>query len=79
MRPRTVQCGRRRRTSVSRQGSIHPVLEQSGGAGPSESEATNPADAGIEAIRPRGISGIELAEKIKKGRFKTGSAGAMRR
>jgi transposase-like protein len=42
---------RRRRTSVSRQGSIQPVLEQSGGAGPSESEATNPADAGIQAIR----------------------------
>src|SRR3984893_7009444 len=44
----------RRRTSVSRQGSIQPVLEQSGGAGPSESEATNPADAGIQAIRQRG-------------------------
>src|ERR1700730_6738061 len=45
---------RRRRTSASRQGSIQPVLEQSGGAEPSESEATDPADAGIEAIRPRG-------------------------
>src|SRR5437879_7088 len=44
----------RRRTSVPRQGSIQPVLEQSGGAGPSESEATNPADAGIQAIRQRG-------------------------
>jgi transposase-like protein len=30
------------------------LLEQSGGAGPSESEATNPADAGIQAIRPCG-------------------------
>jgi len=43
----------RRRTSLSRQGSIQPVLEQSGGAGPSESEATNPTDAGTQAIRQR--------------------------
>ena len=43
----------RRRTSVSRQGSIQPVLEQSGGAGPSESEAKNPTDAGIQVIRQR--------------------------
>src|SRR5450432_1977764 len=42
------------RTSGSRPGSIQPVLEQSGGAGSSESEATNPADAGIQAIRQRG-------------------------
>ena len=44
----------RRRTSVPRQASIQPILEQYGGAGPSESEATNPADAGIQAIRQRG-------------------------
>src|SRR6202140_653807 len=50
-----ASCGagdeRKRRTSGSRPGSIQPVLEQSGGAGPSESEATDPADAGIQAIR----------------------------
>src|SRR5712691_11879815 len=53
-----ASCGagdeRKRRTSGSRPGSIQPVLEQSGGAGQSESEATNPADAGIQAIRQRG-------------------------
>jgi len=47
-----------RRTSGSRQGSIQPVLEQPGGAGPSESEATNPADAGIQAIRQRGSNDL---------------------
>ena len=44
----------RRRTSAAGEGPLQPVLEQSGGAGPSESEATNPADAGIQAIRQRG-------------------------
>src|SRR6202795_5163418 len=50
-----ASCGagdeRKRRTSGRRPGSIQPVLEQSGGTGPSESEATDPADAGIQAIR----------------------------
>src|SRR5579864_1899993 len=33
---------------------LQPVLEQPGGGGPSESEATIPAHAGIQAIRQRG-------------------------
>ena len=67
----------RRRASVPRQDSIQPVLEQAGGAGPSESKATNPADAGIQAIRQCAGNDrrIELAEKIKKGQFKTGKLG----
>ena len=44
----------RQRTSGSRPGSIQPVLEQSGGAGLSESEATKSADAGVQTIRQRG-------------------------
>jgi len=44
----------RRRTSAAGEGPLQPVLEQPGGAGPSESEATNPAHAGIQAIRQRG-------------------------
>src|SRR5262249_47372324 len=60
-----ASCGagdeERRRTSATRQGSIQPVLEQCGGAGPSESEATNPADAGIQAIRP--CSGNDLRNR----------------
>ena len=36
------------------EGPLQPALEQPGGAGPSESEATNPAHAGIQAIRQRG-------------------------
>src|SRR5664279_1043287 len=43
----------RRRTSWSCQSSIQPVLEQSGGAGPSEDKATNSAHAGLQAIRQR--------------------------
>src|SRR5450432_722339 len=54
----------RRRTSVSRPGSIQPVLEQSGGAGPSESEATNPGDTGIQAIRQRG--GNDLRDRASR-------------
>ena len=67
----------RRRTSGSRQGSIQPVLEQPGGAGPPESEATNPAHAGIQAIRQRGVNDFRdrMAEKIKKGPYKTGKLG----
>jgi hypothetical protein len=45
----------RRRTSGSRPGSIQPVLEQSGRAGPSESEATNSA---VETPRIHGNSRI---------------------
>jgi hypothetical protein len=44
----------RRRTSSAGEGTLQPVFEQSGGAGPSESEATNPAHAGIQAIRQCG-------------------------
>jgi hypothetical protein len=67
----------RRRTSGSREGSIQPVREQSGGARPSESEATNPPDAGFKRFDNAvvTISGIELAEKIKKRQFKTGKLG----
>jgi hypothetical protein len=48
-----------------------------GRAGASESEATNPADPGTPAIRPRGGNDfrIERAEKIQKGQFKTGKLG----
>jgi hypothetical protein len=49
--PRCVGDASRRRTSWLRRGSIQPVLEQLGRAGPSESEATNSADAGLEALR----------------------------
>ena len=67
----------RRRTSVPRQASIQPILEQYGGAGPSESEATNPADAGIQAIRQRGRNDLwnRASREVKKGQFKTGKLG----
>src|SRR5271169_7187733 len=42
------------RTSVSRQGSIQPVLKQSGGAGPPASEATDSSDGGSEEFRGGG-------------------------
>jgi hypothetical protein len=73
----------RRRTSGSRPGSIQPTLEQSGGAGPSESAATNPADAGIPAIRPCG--GNDFRDRASRERSRRGSsrlggsAGAVRR
>src|ERR1700689_3340448 len=51
----------RRRTSVPRQGSIQPVLEQSGGTRPSESKATNPAD---ELKRP--LRRLEFAPEPSK-------------
>src|SRR5437660_7189502 len=43
-----------RRASAAGEGPLQPVLEQPGGAGPSPSEATNPAHAGVQAIRQRG-------------------------
>ena len=51
-------------------------IEQSGGAGPSEGQATNPM-LGFKRFDNAvvTISGIELAEKIKKGQFKTGKLG----
>jgi transposase-like protein len=48
----------------SRPGSIQPVLEQSGRAGPSEGAATNPADAGVQAIRQRG--GHDLWNRVDR-------------
>ena len=66
----------RRRTFGSRQGSIQPVLEQSGGAGPSESEATNPADAGIQAIRQRGGNDLRnrASREDQEGAVQNGQA-----
>jgi len=70
----------RRRTSGSRQGSIQPVLEQSGGAGPSESEATNPADAGIQAIRQRGRNDLRnrASREDQEGAVQDGQARRVR-
>src|SRR5882762_10004950 len=44
---------------------------------PSESQATNPADAGIQAIRQRGGSDLRnrTSREVKKGQFKTGKLG----
>src|ERR1700730_8664019 len=51
MAPGSARDEGRRRTSAAGEGPLQPVLEQPGGAGPSESQATNPAYAGIPAIR----------------------------
>jgi hypothetical protein len=51
-----------RRTSAAGESPLQPVLEQPGGAGPSESKATNPAHAGIQVIRQRG--GNDFRDRI---------------
>jgi hypothetical protein len=70
----------RRRTSVSPQGSIQSVLEQTRGAGPSESEATNPADAGIQAIRQCGRNDLRnrVSRENQEGAVQDGQARRVR-
>src|SRR5450432_1486193 len=67
----------RRRTSAAGEGSLQPVLEQPGGAGPSESEATNPAHAGIQALRQCG--GNDFRDRVggedQKRTIQDGQAG----
>src|ERR1700675_220512 len=67
----------RRRTSAAGEGPPQPVLEQPGGAGPSQSEATNPAHAGIQAIRQRGGNDFRnrASGEDQKGQYKTGKLG----
>jgi hypothetical protein len=64
-------------TKAAGEGPLQPALEQPGGAGPSENEATNPAHAGIQTIRQRGGSDFRdrLGEEDQKRTIRDGQAG----
>jgi transposase-like protein len=65
-------------TATSSKSAIQPILEQSRRTGPPASQTADAADARIQTIRQCGSHyyGIELADKIKKGQFKTGKFGS---